>query len=252
MIRLFALISILLAYSCSTKRPDGKTPAEVLFKEAQAFVNAERYLLATEKLNLLRSQYPYSFYATHAELLQADILFKQENFVEAAAAYILFRDFHPRSKKMAYVVWKIAESFDKQIPDTFDRDLTPAIEAIKYYEEVIKKYPRSEYIEGAGKKIAHAKKMLIDKEQYVADFYFKTEVYSAARFRYLDILNNIEDQKLKNHSMTRIVSSSLLLDEYQKCINYADKFLPLLNGSQKKAVSATKVNCQTKLNQPQK
>ncbi|MFT6604810.1 MAG: outer membrane protein assembly factor BamD, partial [Bacteriovoracaceae bacterium] len=129
-IALFLFASLFLA-SCSSTRPSGKTEAEVLYKEAQMLVDDGRYLMATEKLNSLRSQFPYSYFATHAELLQADILFDQENFVEAAAAYILFKDFHPRHKKISYVVWRIAESFNNQRPASYDRDLSPLYEAIK-------------------------------------------------------------------------------------------------------------------------
>ena len=126
---LSSLLLVFVLASCSTVRPKGKTEAEVLFLEAKFLIEDGRYLMATEKLNSIRSQFPYSYYATHAELLQADILFEQDNYVEAAAAYILFKDFHPRHKKMAYVVWRIAESFNNQRPPTYDRDLSPLYEA---------------------------------------------------------------------------------------------------------------------------
>jgi len=95
----------MLVFSCASEKPEGKTEAEVLFKEAKILMDDGRYIMATEKLNLLRSQYPYSFFATPAELMLADILYLQENYVEAAAAYILFRDFHPKSTDIEYVIF---------------------------------------------------------------------------------------------------------------------------------------------------
>ena len=38
---------------------------------------------------------------------------------------------------MDYVVFRIAESYYKQIPDTDDRDLQGAAQAIKYYKDYI-------------------------------------------------------------------------------------------------------------------
>ena len=131
--------------SCAIERPKGKTEAEILYKEAQKLMKDGRYLLATEKLNTIRSQYPYSYYATHAELLSADVLFAQKNFVEAAAAYIVFKDFHPKHKKLSFVLWRIGESFFKQMPSSFDRDLASGIESIKYFKRLIDLYPESEY-----------------------------------------------------------------------------------------------------------
>ncbi|MCO4792632.1 MAG: outer membrane protein assembly factor BamD [Bacteriovoracaceae bacterium] len=218
MLRLLVVVSFLFfIVSCSTDRPTGKTEAEVLFKEAQDLMKEERYLLATERLNTLRQQYPYSYYATHAELMQADILFAQENFVEAAASYVLFKDFHPKHKKTAYVLWRIAESYYFQLPETFDRDLGPGHEAIKYYEELKRVYGKYEKANSAKEKIVEIRKMIEEKEKYIADFYYKTEVYVAARFRYLDILKNFNNQTLRDHSMIRIVRSSGYLNEQKRC-----------------------------------
>lgn len=238
----------LILLSCATEKPKGKTEAEVLYKEAKVLMEDERFILATEKLNQLKNKYPYSFFATPAELLQADILYKQESYAEAAAAYLLFRDFHPRHKEIPYVVYKIAESYFKQIPDTYDRDLQGAMEAIKYYTELMQKYSSSEYIKDASSKIAKCNKMLLDKEQYIADFYFKTEVFSAARWRYLDILENFNDKKLRKHSMIRIVAASKELKEYEKCISFADKYFPLLGKEGKKQTQVIKSECASNLN----
>ena len=127
MLKIVSVLLILAAFvsSCSTPRPQGATEAEVLFKEANRLKEKGRYLLAIERLNTIRSKYPYSYYSTHAELLNADILFEQENYAEAAAAYIVFRDFHPKHKERSYVLYRVAESFYYQLPDTFDRDLSP-------------------------------------------------------------------------------------------------------------------------------
>ncbi len=240
-------IVLIVLYSCSSSKPQGKTAAEVLYKEAQVFIEAKRYILATEKLNQLRSQYPYSFYATHAELLQADILFLQENYVEAAAAYILFRDFHPRYKRLPYVVWKIAESFYKQIPDTIDRDLSPAKEAIKYFKEVVRRYPRSTYAETADEKVAEATNMLNQKERYIADFYFKTKEYSSARYRYLSIIKNISDGELQDHSKVRVVRSSQLLGEFEKCLEYGKNYLSTISDSSKRLMEIYMGKCKARL-----
>lgn len=199
--------------------------------------------MATEKLNSLRSQYPYSYYATHAELLQADILFDQENYVEAAAAYILFKDFHPRSKQMSYVVWRIAESFNNQRPPTYDRDLSPLYEAIKYYDELLRVYPNSDYSKGGREKIEECKMLLMKKEQYIADFYYKTDVYQAARYRYLDILKNFSDKELRNHSIVRVMRSSLELKEPEKCKLHHKKFSKEVTGSTRKTIDSILEDC---------
>jgi outer membrane protein assembly factor BamD len=214
------LLGLLITSSCSTSRPEGKTEAEVLFQEAETFIADERYLLAIEKLNKIRSQYPYSYYATHAELLNADVLFNQENYADSAAAYIVFKDFHPKHKRRAYVLFKIAESFYHQLPDTFDRDLSPGFESKNYYRELLRDFPTSDFTKSAQDKISLIDNMIKKKEKYIADFYFKTDVYDAARFHYLSILRDFSDSMLKDHSMVRIIQASAILDDKENCKRY--------------------------------
>lgn len=242
----FIFLLFLIA-ACSSDKPKGRTEAEILFKEAQELIDSERYILATEKLNAIKTQHPYSFYATPAELLQADVLYLQESYVEAAAAYLLFRDFHPRHEKIPYVIFRIAESFYKQIPDTIDRDLEPAMESIKYYDEVRMKYPDSSYRPEAEKKIKHAQHMLRQKDEYIADFYFKTEQFAPARYWYLDILTNYQDTKTRNHAMLRTILATSELKEWQPCLDYIEKFYQLVDKESQSEIKLVQERCKKEL-----
>jgi len=237
------LALFMLVFSCASEKPEGKTEAEILFKEAKLLMDDGRYIMATEKLNLLRSQYPYSFYATPSELMLADILFMQENYVESAAAYILFRDFHPKSVDIEYVIFKIAESYYKQIPETHDRDLAAAFESIKYYKELLERYPQSKYVADTVEKIKSAQKMIELKEQYIADFYFKTKNYKAAKYRYLKIMRELDNSEIVDHSMKRIVMSAFHANEFSECKAYSDKFFNLLSDSSKKDIIGISEKC---------
>lgn len=241
------LFLLVLVISCSSDKPKGRTEAEVLFKEAEELIKAERFILATEKLNAIKTQHPYSFYATPAELMQADVLFSQESYVEAAAAYLLFRDFHPRHEKIAYVIFRIAESFYKQIPDTIDRDLEPALEAIKYYDEIVTKYGDSSYKPKALKKIERAKNMLRQKDEYIADFYFKTDKFAPARYWYLDILDNHQNKNTRNHAMLRTILATFELKEWQPCLDYIEKFYQLVDKQAQSEIKSVQDTCKKEL-----
>lgn len=246
-----SLVALLfLTISCSSEKPKGKTEAEILYKEAMSLMEDGSYLLATDKINQLKNQYPYSFYATPAELLQADILFKQENYVEAAAAYLLFRDFHPKHDRIDYVVFQIGNSYYLQIPDTFDRDLQAAVQSIKYFNELLVAYPTSKHTKEVNEKIDHAKKMLLEKERYVADFYYRTEVYKAARWRYLDILENFSDKDLRNHSMKKIVETSYLIKDYKGCLDFSLRYKDVLTKDDYNSLEEIIDECKAKINEP--
>lgn len=249
MLRLAILISltVTLLSSCSSNKPQGKTHAEIVYKEAQDLIKEERYILATEKLNFLRSKFPYSYYATHAELLQADVLFKQESFEEAATAYLAFKELHPKHKEKTYVVWMIAESYFNQLPDTFDRDLSVGKLAIKYYEELALYHGDSKYLEKAKSKVKFCKELFEKKEKYVADFYFKTEIYKAARYRYEIIIDLFKNKKLLSHSTERIVESSYQMKDYKRCVKDFNKYKIYLTAPNRKSAEITFDKCSKRL-----
>ena len=239
------LLLLLFLIGCATDRPVGKTEAEILYKEAKELIKDSRFLMATERLNTLRQQYPYSFYATHAELMQADILFNQENFVEAAAAYILFKDFHPKHKKLAYVLLRIADSFYFQLPDTYDRDLAPGHEAVKYYKELTRTFRNSKHVKEAKKRIAEILRMIRQKEQYIADFYYKTEVYDSARYRYLNILKKFSKNSLRDHSMIRILKATKELDKPKECASFYYKYKEKVSSKKRRELDSAYKSCKS-------
>lgn len=237
----------ILCLQCASDRPKGKTQAEVLYKEALQMIDEQRYLLATERLNELRSQHPYSYYATHAELLQADVLFNQENYIEAAQAYLLFKDFHPKHDKIDYVIWRVAESYYNQLPSTHDRDLTPGHQAIDYYRELINKFPQSKYLQEAKAKINQCEKMIKDKEKYIADFYFRTEVFDAAEFRYKKIINTFQDDQLLNHSALQLVKISYETKDFKKCLTWGSEFKNRIDLKTQEKMESILKDCKEKL-----
>lgn len=202
-----------------------------------------RYILANEKLNALRSQFPYSYYATPAELLQADILFKQENYVESAAAYLVFKDFHPKHKDMAYVIQRIADSFYYQLPTTYDRDLTPGVEAMKHYDDLLRYYGESDYAKEARGRIERVKEMLEDKEVYIADFYYRTKDYEASRARYAEMIPNLTDAKEKEKAMIRVLQASLILKDLPSCEKFYGEYISKVTESMKKELTSIYEKC---------
>ncbi|OFZ76797.1 MAG: hypothetical protein A2451_09550 [Bdellovibrionales bacterium RIFOXYC2_FULL_39_8] len=240
---IFALFTASAFLGCSSTEESGPTEAEVLFKDANDLMKDGHYIQATEKLNLIRSKHPYSYYATHAELLQADILFKQENYVESSAAYILFKDFHPKHPKSDYVLWRIAESFYHQVPNSHDRDLSFANEAIKYYNELLQKFPNYRNAKAAVEKIAKCKEMLEKKEQYIADFYFKTEEYAAAIYRFKSIVENFSTVELKDYSILKILESAKLLKNKADCTKYFDMYKGVISSDRKEDLVSSFENC---------
>lgn len=180
---LFVIIFSLFTGCSSMEEFDKNTP-DGLFKIAQRYEKAERYEEALSSYSELKNKFPYSRFAVTSELKIADIHFERESFAEAKVAYELFKEFHPKHPKSDFVTYRIGLASYKQLPETIDRDLSASKEALTYFSILQKSYPGSQYIKDANEKAAEIEKKLIEKELYIADFYFKKEQYLSALGRY--------------------------------------------------------------------
>jgi len=169
--------------ACSTDEKKADT-AEGSYQLAQEYEKDERFEEAIRRYNEVKNKFPYSKYAALAELSIADTYYKQESYPEAQVAYQTFKELHPKHAQIDYVTFRLAMSYFEQLPGTVDRDLTLAKNAIQYFDEVINQYPNSEHLQEAKDKKIDCLKRLAGKEEYIADFYFKKEIYESALNRY--------------------------------------------------------------------
>lgn len=178
--------STLIACSSMDKKSD--TP-EGAFAIAEEFDKDERYEEAIRRYTDVKNKFPYSNFATKAELAVADVYFKQESYPEAQVSYQAFRELHPKHPQIDYVLFRIGLSYYNQLPSTIDRDLTVAQEVIASFDELMRLYPNSQYVnEGSDKKL-ETLKMLASKEEYIAHFYFKRDMFDSALTRYENLLS---------------------------------------------------------------
>lgn len=172
---------------CATDDKKSDTP-EGLFAMAQEFEKDERYEEAIKRYTEVKNRFPYSAKATDAELAIADVYYKQESFAEAQINYVTFRELHPKHPRTDYVVFRIGLSYYSQLPETIDRDLTLANDAINYFSELAVKFPSSGFLTEAAEKKAECFKRLSEKEAYIGEFYFKRGHFESALSRYENII----------------------------------------------------------------
>ena len=205
---LLALLPMFWFAACSSA-PDTSKDDEpaALSKEADELMEANRYVLALEKLQELKNRHPYSPQAVDAQLRMADVYYLQENFSEAAATYEAFRDLHPKHAKVRYAMYRAANAYFKDIPDLHARDLTPAFKAQDAYKEFLNQFPTGEFSDNAKKELAETRDDLADKELYIANFYYKHDNYEAAKGRYQKILSAYADTKAKDEADKKLGQS---------------------------------------------
>lgn len=219
---LFAGLAAHSLSGCSSKEKSSDT-AEGAYAIAQEFDKDELWERAISKYQEVKNKYPYSKYATMAELAIADCHYKDEAFPEAQVSYQAFKDLHPKHPQIDYVTHRLGMSFFKQLPSTIDRDLTLASSAILYFDEVINQYPNSPLVAEAKEKKDESYKMLAQKEQYIADFYFKSEKYDSALGRYELLLKKYPGLGYDAKALSQAALSAAKIGEPEKARKYVEE-----------------------------
>lgn len=206
MTKLFLFITIvLLLCGCSlfnTSQEMNQSAEELAFEGSSAFV-AKDYKDAVKAYTDLKDWYPFSKYAILAELKIADSHYHLEEYDEAILAYESFENMHPRNDAVPYVINQIGLSWFNQI-DTIDRDHTPAKNSLAQFTRLIDQYPSSEYVKTAKANIKKCLGNLSGHELYVANFYFKTEQYTAALKRYEYLVEHYPDSNESQEALNKI------------------------------------------------
>jgi outer membrane protein assembly factor BamD len=178
----FALILSALLVSCVGKQVNESDPKE-MYEDAEIDIEGNRYLLALDKLRVVRSKFSYSNYGALAQLRIGDVYFLQDSFPEAAVAYEGFYELYPKHAKAPYALFRAGESHYNDIPSTTARDLKSAENAIQWLGTYLSRFPRGEYSDRARELRQKAYDKLAEKELDTAKFYMNRKKNPAARAR---------------------------------------------------------------------
>jgi outer membrane protein assembly factor BamD len=200
---LLSLAFLLALAGCSGKNVDQNDPAAMM-QDAEDEIKSDHYQIAIDKLRTIRNKFPYSKYSLEAQLRIADVFFMQELWAEAANAYETFRDLHPKHEKVAYAMFRVGKSHFNDIPSPLARDLSPARKSLEAYEDFLRRFPSAPEAVEARKDVETARRDLADKELYIADFYYKRDIYDSARLRYEKLIQLYPETEASKAAKERV------------------------------------------------
>src|ERR1051325_10483541 len=159
-------------------------PADKLYNEGLYLMNnAHDYKRAAKRFEEVDRQHPYSEWARKALLMSAYAHYEGTNYDDTIIAAKRYVTLHPGSPDAAYAQYLIASSYYDQIPD-ITRDQQRTEKALQALDEVVRKYPNTEYAASAKRKMEIARDQLAGKEMETARFYQKKRDYIAAINRF--------------------------------------------------------------------
>jgi outer membrane protein assembly factor BamD len=201
----------LLSSCASIDKRDSENPEEI-FQAVEQLIQEEDYIAAKEHIDEIRKRFPQSRFSALAELRAGDIEFAQSNFAEAAPAYGTFVELYPKNPEAPYAAYRRAFAYFEDAPTNIARDQGPAKQALEAAEQLIKKYPNSEYAGKAKEIYEKARLRMAQKEAYIAAFYEKKHHNLSAYRRWKGITIVYTDLENFNN----LPEAPKLLDEAKK------------------------------------
>jgi outer membrane protein assembly factor BamD len=208
-----ALLGVgLLAAACAGDKKDEyvERPVEELYNTAQDAVAKGDYAKAAKDFDEVDRQHPYSVWATKAQLMAAYVLYRSNKYDEAILAANRYKELHPGNKDVAYAYYLIAISYYEQIADV-GRDQKITDQALSALQEVLRRFPNTEYARDAKLKLDLARDHLAGKEMAVGRYYLKRGEYLAAINRFRVVVEKFQTTSHVPEALERLTECYLAL-----------------------------------------
>ena len=185
-------------------------PAGVLYNRGLGYMNANKLKDAQKQFDEVDRQHPYSESARKALILSAFTSFRGGNYDQTISTATRYLTLYPGSPDAGYAQYLIGQSYFAQIPDV-TRDQAATMKALGAMQEVVTRYPDSEYVDDAQKKIVITRDQLAGKEMQVGRYYLERREFLAAINRFRTVVVLYQDTRHVEEALERLVEANLAL-----------------------------------------
>jgi outer membrane protein assembly factor BamD len=186
-------------------------PADKLYNEGLFLLNNKHESSdAAKRFEEVDRQHPYSDWARKSLLMSAYAYYEARDYDNCIAAASRYITLHPGSPDAAYAQYLIAASNFDQIPD-ITRDQGRTEKSIAALEEVIRKYPTSEYAIQARRKLEAARDQLAGKEMLVGRYYMGKRDFTGAINRFKTVVTQYQTTRHVEEALERLTEAYMAL-----------------------------------------
>ncbi|MGP9822059.1 outer membrane protein assembly factor BamD [Salinarimonas sp. NSM] len=192
-------------------------PAAELYNEGLSLIDRGQYQSAAERFEEIEEAYPFSDFARRALVMQAYAQFAGGAYDDSTNTAQRYLQLYPGQDSADYAQYILAMSNFNQIPD-ITRDQTRTAQALRAFQELIDRYPDSDYVEDARAKIVFANDQLAGKEMEVGRFYLERRNYTGAINRFRTVVASYQTTRHSEEALARLTEAYMamgIVDEAQ-------------------------------------
>jgi outer membrane protein assembly factor BamD len=185
-------------------------PVDELYNEALDQLKDNNPRQAAQDFEEVERQHPYSQWATRAQIMAAYAFYQADAYDDAVAAARRFIDLHPGHQDVPYAYYLIGVSYYEQISDV-GRDQKNTELALEAFEELIRRFPDSDYARDAGLKADLARDHLAGKEMNIGRYYLRRGKYVAAINRFQSVIDRYQSTTHVPEALHRLTEAYMSL-----------------------------------------
>jgi outer membrane protein assembly factor BamD len=185
---------------------DQTEPADVIYNQGLANMNAGRLDEASKKFAAVDRQHPYSEFARKSMVMGAFANYRQGNYDDAIASAKRYLTLYPSTDDAAYAEYIIGLSYYRQIKDV-TQDQKEAKLTVQTMQDLVTRWPDSEYAEDAKAKIRFANDQLAGKEMQIGRYYLERREYIAAVKRFRNVVENYSNTRQVEEALARLTEA---------------------------------------------
>jgi len=187
-----------------------EVPAEQLYNDGLARLQNGDYSGAAKKFEDLDKQYPYSDWSRRALIMTAYANYEGGQYEDSITASRRYLQLHPASQDAAYAQYLLAMSHFKQIPDV-TRDQEKSERALAALQELVDRYPKSQYASDARQRLQLARDQIAAKEMEVGRFYLQKRNYTGAINRFRNVVAQYQTTRHVEEALQRLAEAYMAM-----------------------------------------
>lgn len=204
---------VLMLSACSSNDEElayVERPVGEIYNEAMDYLQNGDYRRSIQTFEEVDRQHPYSQWAAKAQLMSGYGYYLSNRYDESIITLDRFIDLHPVHEDIAYAYYLKAVNYYDQIVDV-GRDQKITVQALTALEEIVRRFPESEYGRDASLKLDLTRDHLAGKEMYVGRFYLRKGESLAALGRFREVLAKYQTTTHVPEALYRMVEAFMAL-----------------------------------------
>jgi len=190
-------------------------PVELIYADAWKKIHEGDWNDAAKQFDEVERQHPYSIWARRAMLMSAFCYYQANKFTDAISTADRYISLHPGSKEVAYAFYLKAMALYDQITDV-ERDQSDTQDALTALQDVVQRFPDTEYARDASLKIDLTLDHLAGKEMEVGRYYLFQDNYIGAINRFRVVVEQYQKTSQIAEALERLTEAYYALGIYNE------------------------------------